>query len=77
MFVGLGKAYNIVGFGILSYITDRKVEIHTNVGFFDTIYLSKIGISTRTWNPYIIRSGNEERDTIASEQNSQLPTKSL
>ena len=70
MFVGLGKAYDIVGFGILSCITDRKVEIRTNVSFFDTIHLSKIGIRTRTWSPYIIRRGNNERDTFASEQNS-------
>jgi polynucleotide 5'-hydroxyl-kinase GRC3/NOL9 len=77
MFVGLGKAYNIVGFGILSYITDRKVEIRTNVSAFDTIHLSKIGISTRTWSPYIIRSGIKERDTFASIQNSQPPAKSL
>jgi polynucleotide 5'-hydroxyl-kinase GRC3/NOL9 len=77
MFVGLGMAYNIVGFGIISYVTDRKVEIHTDVSFFDTIYLSKIGISTRTWSPYIIKSGNEGRDTIASEQNTEPPAKSL
>ena len=77
MFVGLGKAYDIVGFGILSCITDRKVEIRTNVSFFDTIHLSKIGIRTSTWSPYIIRRGNYERDTFASEQNSQPHTNSL
>jgi polynucleotide 5'-hydroxyl-kinase GRC3/NOL9 len=77
MFVGLGKAYDIVGFGILSCITDRKVEIRTNVSFFDTIHLSKIGIRTSTWSPYIIRRGKDERDTFASEQNSQPHTKSL
>jgi polynucleotide 5'-hydroxyl-kinase GRC3/NOL9 len=76
MFVGLGKAYDIVGFGILSYVTDRKVEIRTNVSFFDTIHLSKIGIRRSTWSPYVIRRGNEERDTFASEQNGQPPTKS-
>jgi polynucleotide 5'-hydroxyl-kinase GRC3/NOL9 len=65
MFVGLGKASNIVGFGIISYITSQKIEVHTNVNFFDTIYLSNIGISTRTWRPYIIMSSNEECNTIA------------
>jgi polynucleotide 5'-hydroxyl-kinase GRC3/NOL9 len=70
MFVGLGKASNIVGFGIISAITNQKIEIHTNVDFFDTIYLSNIGISMRTWRPYMIRSSNEERDTIATEQSS-------
>jgi polynucleotide 5'-hydroxyl-kinase GRC3/NOL9 len=70
MFVGLGKASNIVGFGIISAITNQKIEIHTNVNFFDTIYLSNIGISMRTWRPYMIRSSNEERDTIATEQSS-------
>jgi polynucleotide 5'-hydroxyl-kinase GRC3/NOL9 len=70
MFVGLGKASNIVGFGIVTSITNQKIEIHTNVDFFDTIYLSNIGISMRTWRPYMIRSSNEERDTIATEQRS-------
>ncbi|MFZ0202170.1 MAG: Clp1/GlmU family protein [Nitrososphaeraceae archaeon] len=70
MFVGLGKAANIVGFGIVTAITNQKIEIHTNVDFFDTIYLSNIGISMRTWRPYMIRSSNEERDTIATEQSS-------
>ena len=67
MFVGLGKAYDIVGFGVLSYVTDRRVEIRTNVSFFDTIHLSKIGIRKSTMSPYIIRRGNEERDTFSSE----------
>lgn len=71
MFVGLGKASNIVGFGIVTSITNQKIEIHTNVDFFDTIYLSNIGISMRTWRPYMIRSSNEERDTIATEQSSK------
>ncbi|MGA7542747.1 MAG: Clp1/GlmU family protein [Nitrososphaeraceae archaeon] len=70
MFVGLGKASNIVGFGVVSSITKQKIEIHTNVDFFDTIYLSNIGISMRTWRPYMIRNSNEERDTIATEQRS-------
>ena len=70
MFVGLGKASNIVGFGIVTSITNQRIEIHTNVDFFDTIYLSNIGISMRTWRPYMIRSSNEERDTIATEQSS-------
>jgi polynucleotide 5'-hydroxyl-kinase GRC3/NOL9 len=77
MFVGLGKDYDIVGFGVLSYVTDRRVEIRTNVSFFDTIHLSKIGIRTSTWSPYIIRSGNKERDIFAFEQNNQPSTKSL
>ncbi|MGA8107650.1 MAG: Clp1/GlmU family protein, partial [Nitrososphaeraceae archaeon] len=69
MFVGLGKASNIVGFGVVSSITKQKIEIHTNVDFFDTIYLSKIGISMRTWRPYMIRSSNEEHP-ISTEQSS-------
>jgi polynucleotide 5'-hydroxyl-kinase GRC3/NOL9 len=77
MFVGLGKAYDIVGFGVLSYVTDRRVEIRTNVSFFDTIHLSKIGIRMSTSRPYIIRSGNKECDIFGIEQNSQPPTKSL
>jgi polynucleotide 5'-hydroxyl-kinase GRC3/NOL9 len=77
MFVGLGKASNIVGFGIVTSITNRKIEIHTDVDFFDTIYLSNIGISMRTWRPYVIRSSNEERDTIATEQSNQPLSKSL
>jgi polynucleotide 5'-hydroxyl-kinase GRC3/NOL9 len=77
MFVGLGKASNIVGFGIISYITNKKIEVHTNVNFFDTIHLSNIGISTRTWRPYMIMSSNEESDTIAIKQCSQPLSKSL
>jgi polynucleotide 5'-hydroxyl-kinase GRC3/NOL9 len=77
MFVGLGKASNIVGFGIVSSITNQKIDIHTNVDFFDTIYLSNIGISMRTWRPYMIRSSNEESDTIATEQSNQPLNKSL
>jgi polynucleotide 5'-hydroxyl-kinase GRC3/NOL9 len=76
MFVGLGKASNIVGFGIVTSITNQKIEIHTNVDFFDTIYLSNIGISMRTWRPYMIRSSNEECDTIATEEQQPL-SKSL
>ncbi|MGI0001845.1 MAG: Clp1/GlmU family protein, partial [Nitrososphaeraceae archaeon] len=68
MFVGLGKATNIVGFGIVTSITNQKIEIHTNVDLFDTIYLSNIGISMRTWRPYMFWSSNEERDAIATEQ---------
>jgi hypothetical protein len=77
MFVGLGKASNIVGFGIISYITSKKIEVHTNVNFFDTIHLSNIGISTRTWRPYMIMSSNEESDTIAIKQCGQPLSKSL
>jgi polynucleotide 5'-hydroxyl-kinase GRC3/NOL9 len=69
MFVGLGKTSNIVGFGIVSSITKQKIGIHTNVDFFDTIYLSNIGISMMTWRPYMIRSSNEEHP-IATEQSS-------
>ncbi|MGA9167036.1 MAG: hypothetical protein WB053_06600, partial [Nitrososphaeraceae archaeon] len=77
MFVGLGKASNIVGFGIISYITNKKIEVHTNVNFFDTIHLSNIGISTTTWRPYMIMSSDEESDTIAIKQCSQPLSKSL
>jgi polynucleotide 5'-hydroxyl-kinase GRC3/NOL9 len=77
MFVGLGKASNIVGFGIISYITNKKIEVHTNVNFFDTIHLSNIGISTRTWRPYLIMSSNEESDTISTELSNQPLSKSL
>jgi polynucleotide 5'-hydroxyl-kinase GRC3/NOL9 len=77
MFVGLGKASNIVGFGIISYITNKKIEVHTNVNFFDTIHLSNIGISTRTWRPYMIMSSNEESDTIATELSNKPLSESL
>jgi polynucleotide 5'-hydroxyl-kinase GRC3/NOL9 len=77
MFVGLGKASNIVGFGIISYITNKKIEVHTNVNFFDTIHLSNIGISTRTWRPYMIMSSNEESDTIVTELSNKPLSKSL
>jgi polynucleotide 5'-hydroxyl-kinase GRC3/NOL9 len=76
MFVGLGKASNIVGFGIVTSITNQKIEIHTNVDYFDTIYLSNIGISMRTWRPYMIGSSNEECDTIATEEQQPM-SKSL
>jgi polynucleotide 5'-hydroxyl-kinase GRC3/NOL9 len=76
MFVALGKTSNIVGFGIVTSITNQKIEIHTNVDFFDTIYLSNIGISMRTWRPYMIKSSDEECDTIATEEQQTL-SKSL
>jgi polynucleotide 5'-hydroxyl-kinase GRC3/NOL9 len=55
MFIGLGKASNIVGFGIISFLTKQRIAIQTKVAIVDTIYLSDIGINMRTWKPYIIK----------------------
>ena len=61
MFIGLGKASNIVGFGIISFLTKRRIAIQTKVAIVDTIYLSDIGINMRTWKPYIIKSSRKTR----------------
>ena len=61
MFIGLGKASNIIGFGIISFLTKRRIAIQTKVAIVDTIYLSDIGINMRTWKPYIIKSSRKAR----------------
>jgi polynucleotide 5'-hydroxyl-kinase GRC3/NOL9 len=61
MFIGLGKASNIVGFGIISFLTKQRIAIQTKVAIVDTIYLSDIGINMRTWKPYIIKSSRKTR----------------
>lgn len=61
MFIGLGKASNIVGFGIISYVTNQRIAIQTKVAIADTIYLSDIAISMRTWKPYIIENSKKTR----------------
>lgn len=60
MFIGLGYASNIVGFGIICFLTNQRIAIQTKVAMADTIYLSDIGINMRTWKPYIIR-GSKKR----------------
>jgi polynucleotide 5'-hydroxyl-kinase GRC3/NOL9 len=68
MFVGLGKASNIVGFGIITSITKQEIAIHTNVAMVDTIYLSNIGISMLNWRPYINKINKRKRDTFVENQ---------
>jgi hypothetical protein len=60
MFIGLGDASNIVGFGIICFLTNQRIAIQTKVAMADTIYLSDIGINMRTWKPYKIR-GSKKR----------------
>jgi polynucleotide 5'-hydroxyl-kinase GRC3/NOL9 len=61
MFIGLGEASNIVGFGIICFLTNQRITIQTKVAVADTIYLSDVGINTRTWKPYIIRNSKKTR----------------
>ena len=61
MFIGLGKASNIIGFGIISFLTNQRIAIQTKVAMADTIYLSDIGISMQTWKPYIIKKSRKKR----------------
>ena len=59
MFIGLGQASNIVGFGIIRFLTNQRIAIQTNVKVVDTIYLSDLGINMWTWKPYIIRNSKK------------------
>ncbi|AFU59864.1 GTPase or GTP-binding protein-like protein [Candidatus Nitrososphaera gargensis Ga9.2] len=45
MFVGLGSAGQIVGFGIITGITPHSIFVQTDVGSFDRIYLGNIRLS--------------------------------
>jgi polynucleotide 5'-hydroxyl-kinase GRC3/NOL9 len=59
MFIGLGEASNIVGFGIICFLTNQRIAIQTKVAMADTIYLSNVGINMRTWKPYLIRASKK------------------
>ena len=54
MFVGLGRADSLVGFGIISKLAKHTITIHTGVRELDKIYLSNTGINRHTWKPYTI-----------------------
>ena len=56
MFVGLGRASNVIGFGIISSICKQNIKIQTEYADVDTIYLSSIGVDMQTWKHYIIRN---------------------
>jgi polynucleotide 5'-hydroxyl-kinase GRC3/NOL9 len=56
MFVGLGRADGLVGFGIISRLAKHTITIHTGVEVLDRIYLSNTGISRQTWKPYTIEN---------------------
>jgi polynucleotide 5'-hydroxyl-kinase GRC3/NOL9 len=45
MFVGLGSNGLVIGFGIITGISKGSVLVQTNVGSFDTVYLSNIRLS--------------------------------
>lgn len=59
MFIGLGQASNIVGFGIIRFLTNQRIAIQTKVKVVDTIYLSDLGINMWTWKPYIISNSKK------------------
>lgn len=61
MFVGLGRADRLVGFGIISKLAKHTITIHTGVGVLDKIYLSNTGISMHTWKPYTIDNNGRPR----------------
>lgn len=61
MFVGLGRADRLVGFGIISKLAKHTIAIHTSVGVLDKIYLSNTGISRHTWKPYTIDNNGRPR----------------
>lgn len=61
MFVGLGRADSLVGFGIISNLAKHTIAIHTSVGVLDKIYLSNTGISIHTWKPYTIDKNRRTR----------------
>ncbi len=45
MFVGLGSNDQIVGFGIITGINQSSILVQTDVGCFDSVYLSNIRLS--------------------------------
>ena len=45
MFVGLGSNAQVIGFGIITGITQSRMLVHTDVDSFDSIYLSNIRLS--------------------------------
>ena len=61
MFVGLGRADGLVGFGIISRLAKHTITIHTGVEVLDRIYLSNTGISRQTWKPYNIENNGRLR----------------
>jgi polynucleotide 5'-hydroxyl-kinase GRC3/NOL9 len=61
MFVGLGRASTIIGFGIISSIKKKEITIRTNFPDIDTIYLSNIGINIQTWKQYKIKNDRKLR----------------
>jgi polynucleotide 5'-hydroxyl-kinase GRC3/NOL9 len=61
MFVGLGRASTIIGFGIISSIKKKEIIIRTNFADIDTIYLSNIGINIQTWKQYKIKNDRKLR----------------
>jgi polynucleotide 5'-hydroxyl-kinase GRC3/NOL9 len=46
MFVGLGSSNQVVGFGIITGITQSRIFVQTDVDSFDSIYLSNIRLRT-------------------------------
>ena len=61
MFVGLGRADSLVGFGIISELAKHTITIHTCVRVLDKIYLSNTGISTQSLKPYTIHNNGRPR----------------
>lgn len=45
MFVGLGFQGNIVGFGIITTVSQYRISIQTTTSIFNKVYLSNSGIS--------------------------------
>jgi polynucleotide 5'-hydroxyl-kinase GRC3/NOL9 len=63
MFVGLGRASTIIGFGVISSIKKKEITIRTNFADIDTIYLSNIGINLQTWKQYKIKNDRKLRSS--------------
>jgi polynucleotide 5'-hydroxyl-kinase GRC3/NOL9 len=61
MFVGLGRADSLIGFGIISKLAKHTISIHTGVEVLDRIYLSNTGISRQTWKPFTIDNNGRPR----------------
>src|SRR5437867_4857563 len=45
MFVGLGSNGQVIGFGIITGITQGRIVVQTDLDSFDSIYLSNIKLS--------------------------------
>ncbi|MDQ3838492.1 MAG: hypothetical protein M3297_04400 [Thermoproteota archaeon] len=73
MFVGLGRASDVIGFGVISSVNKQNIKIRTEFTDIDKIYLSSIGIDVETWKHYTIRNNGTFGGKYAIPSSEQRP----